>query len=101
MADEVEKQPVSREELRARFLADVKADAERRAKTGGRRDPLAADCWFRIANSYRESAWIEVVHGFPNGLPYEEQTEIDLYLWQLAINARNEGVAKNAGSGRR
>lgn len=89
-----------REELRKRFLADAEAQSEKQCELKPEYDPIAVCCWERIRNSYLEAAWIETIHAYPNGLPYNEQTPLDLWLWQLAINANNRAVTKNAGRDR-
>ena len=63
-------------------------------------DPKALDCWFRIVESYREASWIQAMHQYPDGGAYGEQTQTDLLLWELAINAQNEAVMKRGDSGR-
>lgn len=42
--------------------------------------------WQRITMTYRDMMWFETTHQFPNGLPLDDQWEVDLELWSSALS---------------
>lgn len=70
-------------------------------------EPEELAVWDRILTTFREAAWIETLHQFPDGRPYCEQDPLDLEYWMLALGAlreaslhgRNDGAVRDPAAG--
>ena len=79
----------SSREDRAAFRAKVQQSEEHwraKAREVVGADPMEQAIWQRITMTYRDMMWFETTHQFPNGLPLDDQWEVDLELWSSALS---------------